>query len=40
VHIRTGTHALAGFRAKWVVGPVVPHVVTVIGKYSIGGNDD
>jgi hypothetical protein len=35
-----GTHALAGFRAVWVVGPVVPHVFSVIGKYSIGGNDD
>jgi hypothetical protein len=35
-----GTHALAGFRAVFVVGPVVPHVFSVIGRYSIGGNDD
>ena len=35
-----GTHALAGFRAVWVVGPVAPHLFSVIGKYSIGGNDD
>jgi hypothetical protein len=35
-----GTHALAGFRAVRIVGPVVPHVFSVIGKYSIGGNDD
>jgi hypothetical protein len=35
-----GTHALAGFRATWIVGPVVPHVFSVIGKYSIGGNDE
>jgi hypothetical protein len=37
---KNGTHALAGFRAVWVVGPVVPHVFSVIGKYSIGANDD
>jgi hypothetical protein len=37
---QNGTHALAGFRAVWVVGPLMPHVFSVIGKYSIRGNDD
>jgi hypothetical protein len=37
---KNGTHALADFRATWVVGPFAPHVFSVIGKYSIGGNDD
>jgi len=38
---QSGTHALAGFRAVWVVGPTTTaHVFSVIGKYSIGGNND
>jgi len=38
---QSGTHALAGFRAAWVVGPTTTaHVFSVIGKYSIGGNND
>jgi hypothetical protein len=38
---KNGTHKLAGFRAVWVVGPTgTPHLFTVIGKYSIGGDDD
>jgi hypothetical protein len=38
-----GTHALAGFRAVWIVGPLMPFVAgkfSVIGRYSIGENDD
>ena len=38
-----GTHALAGFKAVWVVGPLAPFVpghFTVIGKYTIGEHDD
>ena len=38
-----GTHALRGFNAVWVVGPLAPFVpghFSVIGKYTIGGGDD
>jgi hypothetical protein len=36
-----GTHALAGFRAVWVIGATTTaHVFSVIGRYSIGDGND
>jgi hypothetical protein len=38
---QSGTRALAGFRAAWVVGPTTTaHLFSVIGKYSISGNEN